>query len=77
MAKLKTKQAAERLNLSLKTLENWRYLGKGPAFVRLGKIKGVRYREEDLNAFAAARRVDGGDCRQDADTADSGSGGYL
>jgi excisionase family DNA binding protein len=47
-----TNQAAEYLNLSPKTLTNWRWAGYGPVFVKLGNS--VRYRKSDLDRFAEA-----------------------
>lgn len=38
------------------TLRQWRYLGKGPAYVKIGRH--VRYRRADLDMFIAAQRVD-------------------
>ncbi len=46
---LTTRQAAELLNLKESTLEQWRWQGKGPQFVKLGRC--VRYRRADLEAF--------------------------
>jgi excisionase family DNA binding protein len=42
-------QAAEVLQLSPWTLAQWRHQGRGPAFVRLGRL--VRYRQEDLTQY--------------------------
>lgn len=39
-----------------KTLRQWRYFGKGPAYVKIGRH--VRYRVADLDAFIAAQRTD-------------------
>jgi hypothetical protein len=47
---LTTRQAAERLQLSPATLANWRLLGKGPRFYRVGSR--IRYREADVCAMA-------------------------
>jgi predicted DNA-binding transcriptional regulator AlpA len=35
------KEEAERLNLSVRTLQSWRYKGGGPPYLRLGSV--VRY----------------------------------
>jgi len=35
---LTLKQAAERLHVAKATLDNWRYLGKGPLFIRFGRV---------------------------------------
>lgn len=47
---LTTPQAALYLGLSKSTLECWRARGEGPRFLKLGRA--VRYRVEDLDAFA-------------------------
>lgn len=47
--------AADMLAVSVKTLEAWRRLGKGPRFVKLGRA--VRYALEDLEDFSRARTV--------------------
>lgn len=46
---MKTEQAAAYLCLSPHTLNQWRYQGRGPLFVRLGRA--IRYRREDLDEF--------------------------
>lgn len=48
-----TRQAAELLQLKETTLEQWRWCGKGPQFVKVGRC--VRYRQADLDAFLDAR----------------------
>ena len=47
---LTTSQAAERLGLSPRTLEEWRLRGGGPVFRKLGR-RTVRYAETDLTDF--------------------------
>ena len=39
------------------TLAQWRYLGKGPAYVKLGKRVG--YRSEDIDHWIKENRVEG------------------
>lgn len=39
-------EVATYLQVSEKTLANWRYLGRGPRFVKVGRD--IRYRESDL-----------------------------
>ena len=51
---LDTREAAARLGLSPKTLEHYRASGGGPEFRKPGSR--VRYRLEDLEAWASARR---------------------
>ena len=50
---LSTKQAAEHLHLSEKTMEKWRSHGTGPRFFKFGAL--VRYRLSDLDAWAEQR----------------------
>jgi len=50
---LTTKQVAELLQLKETTLEQWRWSGIGPSFVKLGRA--VRYRRSDLEVFTVAR----------------------
>ena len=45
---------ARRWRLSTRTLERWRWLRYGPAYLRLGKV--VVYRLEDVQAFEASQR---------------------
>ena len=50
---LDEKEAAAAMKLAVNTLRNWRALGEGPRFVKLGK-RTVRYRIGDLVAFIEA-----------------------
>lgn len=43
------KEAAKALALSPKTLRNWRVIGAGPPFVRIGRL--IRYRASDVTQF--------------------------
>lgn len=52
-AVLTTREAAAYLNVQPTTLEQWRWNGRGPNFVKLGRS--VRYRQADLEAFLGAR----------------------
>lgn len=52
---LTTIEAARKLRLSVRTLERLRVAGDGPAFVKVRKS--VRYRETDLEAWLASRKV--------------------
>ena len=45
---------ARRWRMSTRTLERWRWLRFGPAYLRLGKV--VVYRLEDVEAFEASQR---------------------
>jgi len=46
---VKEDQAAEILCLSVKTLRQWRWAGKGPRFRKFGNA--VRYALDDLEAY--------------------------
>ena len=46
---MKTEDAAEYLGLSIRTLENWRYQGRGPQVVKMGRT--VRYDLRDLDRW--------------------------
>lgn len=50
---LRTPEAAAYLNVRPKTLEQWRWAGQGPRFIKLSRA--VRYRLSDLDAFIEAR----------------------
>jgi len=52
------KQAAQMLACSVAALRKWRLLGKGPAYVKIGRL--VRYRHADLMAYLDANRVQPG-----------------
>lgn len=49
MNKITQEQLAERWHLSPRTLEQWRWLGKGPKFLKIGAR--VLYREADVDAW--------------------------
>lgn len=40
---------AEKLSIPTKTLAQWRYLGKGPRYIKVGRH--VRYRPEDVETW--------------------------
>jgi len=52
-ATLKTPEAAAYLNIKPATLEQWRWNGRGPRFIKLSRS--VRYRQADLDAFIGER----------------------
>jgi predicted DNA-binding transcriptional regulator AlpA len=43
---------AGRLGISRSTLQSWRYAGRGPRFIKLGRL--VRYRVSDVDAYLVA-----------------------
>ena len=51
---LNTPDAAAYLDLQKATLETWRCLGRGPPFVKMGRL--VKYRVADLDAYIESRR---------------------
>jgi hypothetical protein len=48
-------QAAKLLNLSPRTLQNWRITGSGPSYIRVGRA--IRYRRRDLILWIDANTV--------------------
>ena len=54
-APLCTKIAARVIGLDHRTLEQWRYQGKGPPYLKVGRQ--VRYRLSDLQLWLEGRRV--------------------
>jgi predicted DNA-binding transcriptional regulator AlpA len=53
---LTEREVADRLGLSVATLRAWRFRGKGPRFLRLGRS--VRYLRADIDHFVRASTVD-------------------
>jgi hypothetical protein len=49
MQSLRQKQLADRWLMSPRTLEQWRWQGKGPKYLKIGSR--VVYRLEDVEAF--------------------------
>jgi predicted DNA-binding transcriptional regulator AlpA len=45
-------ELAERLGVSRSTLQSWRYTGRGPRYLKLGRL--IRYRNVDVDAFLCA-----------------------
>ena len=43
-------QVAEYLQMSLRTVEDWRLKSKGPKFIRLSQHR-IRYRRSDVDAW--------------------------
>jgi len=54
------REAAAILNAEVRTLRNWRALGKGPRFRKVGQ-RMVRYHRADLAAFIAGEDAGQGD----------------
>jgi excisionase family DNA binding protein len=44
---------AIRLGVSRSTLQSWRYAGRGPRFIKLGRL--IRYRTADVDAYLHAQ----------------------
>lgn len=53
---LPTKEAAKVIGCAVQTLYNWRFQGKGPAYVKMGRK--VVYREQDLQNFLSKNLID-------------------
>jgi len=43
---------AQRLGISRSTVQSWRYSGRGPRYIKIGRL--IRYRNADVDAFLAA-----------------------
>ena len=54
MAKITQEQLAARWHMSPRTLEQWRWLGKGPRFLKIGAR--VLYDEDDVAHYETERR---------------------
>jgi hypothetical protein len=53
---LTEQSAADHVNLAAGTLRQWRYLGQGPAYIKLNGGR-IRYRRRDLDAWLDAQTV--------------------
>jgi predicted site-specific integrase-resolvase len=53
MGKMTQGQLADRWQISPRTLEQWRWLGKGPKFLKIGAR--VLYRDEEVEAYEEER----------------------
>ena len=53
MAKITQEQLAQRWHLSPRTLEQWRWLGKGPRFLKIGAR--VLYDETEIETYENAQ----------------------
>lgn len=52
---LNERQAAERLGVAVKTMQQWRHYGKGPKWVKVGRL--ARYRPADIDSYITGRIV--------------------
>ena len=44
---------AARLGVSRATLQSWRYAGRGPKYIKIGRL--IRYRVADVDAYLRAQ----------------------
>jgi excisionase family DNA binding protein len=44
---------AERLGVSRSTLQSWRYAGRGPRYLKIGRL--IRYQVSDVEAYLRAQ----------------------
>jgi predicted DNA-binding transcriptional regulator AlpA len=51
-------EAAHYLGLRPRTLQNWRWTGNGPRFIRIS-ARAIRYRRNDLEEFVSNQEVGG------------------
>ena len=54
---LNENQLAHRWHLSIKTLQDWRRKGTGPAYLKLGKA--IRYQHETVEKYESEHRSGG------------------
>ncbi len=54
--RMRERDAAIYLQVSVFTLRNWRHLGQGPCYAKLGKP--VVYLKSDLDLYISQNRVD-------------------
>ncbi len=52
---LDEKQVSQLMGLALPTLRNWRFLRKGPSYVKLDRA--VRYALSDVIAYLESRKI--------------------
>lgn len=45
-------QLCAHIGVQLQTLSNWRMLGRGPKYIRVGRL--IRYRMKDVEAWLSA-----------------------
>jgi hypothetical protein len=50
--------AAKMIGCSVALMRKWRLFNQGPAYVKVGRL--VRYRQDDIDAFLNANRVQTG-----------------
>ncbi len=58
MTHLTSEEVAERFGIPPRTLDNWAYTGRGPAYLKIGRHR--RYRIEDVLAYEETQRRGGG-----------------
>ena len=52
---LNENEVSMMLSMSIQTLRNWRFQGKGPAYTKAGRA--VRYRHDDIVSFMEERKI--------------------
>ena len=57
MSLLTPPELAEYLRIPETTLSDWRYRGRGPRSLRVGRL--VRYKQEDVDDWLAAHSAEG------------------
>jgi hypothetical protein len=54
---MREEDVPKKLNVSVASLGRWRWLSRGPQFVKVGVL--VRYRPEHLDSWLAAQPISG------------------
>jgi predicted DNA-binding transcriptional regulator AlpA len=52
-ALLDERRLAERLGVSCSTLQSWRYTGRGPRYIKIGRL--IRYQLSEVDAYIHAQ----------------------
>tara|TARA_B110000902_G_C13737793_1_gene371618 strand:+ start:262 stop:471 length:210 start_codon:yes stop_codon:yes gene_type:complete len=53
-----SKETAEQLQICNLTLGNWAYMGKGPRFLKIGRLR--KYRQSDIDLYLGSCKTGGG-----------------
>ena len=53
---LNEKEVAELIGFSVQSLRNWRFLGRGPSYIKVGRA--VRYQLKDILNWIESHRIE-------------------
>ena len=52
---LSRQQCAERIGVSVRTLDRWRFSGEGPSYYKIHKA--VKYEEQDIENYLDSQKI--------------------